>query len=350
MRCLTLAQALRKKGASCYFICRDHTGTLLDLIRGHSFDVRVLATRIPQEDCLVQQNVSDDNVIRHASWLGCDWQTDAEQTRDAIGDVVLDWLVVDHYSLDASWESSLKLCFRKLMVIDDLADRSNDCDLLLDQNYYNDMAIRYNKLKPSHCKYLTGPRYALLRPEFKDMRRRIKMRGSYVERIFFFGGGSDPTNETKKILIALQFLGIKKIKIDVIMGSTNPHLNKIEMICEERQEVTVRTQVSNIAELMGNADLAIGASGSATWESCCVGVPSLVWSISENQVAIAESANEIGVCVNLGKVENVSVQIAANALSELLENKQKPVFLEENSLNLVDGQGTNLVVEELLSI
>ena len=350
MRCLTLAQALRKKGASCYFICRDHTGTLFDLIRGHSFDVRVLATQIPQEDCLVQQNVSDDNIFRHASWLGCDWQTDAEQTRDAIGDVLLDWLVVDHYSLDASWESSLKLCCKKLMVIDDLADRSHDCDLLLDQNYYNDMAIRYNKLTPPHCKYLTGPRYALLRPEFKDMRRRIKMRGSYVERIFIFFGGSDPTNETKKILIALQLLGIKKIKIDVIIGSTNPHMKEIERICEERPEVTVRIQVSNIAELMGNADLAIGASGSATWERCCVGVPSLVWSIAENQVAIAESANEIGVCVNLGKAENVSVQIAADALNELLESKQKRIFLEENSLNLVDGQGTTLVVEELLSI
>ena len=143
---------------------------------------------------------------------------------------------------------------------------------------------------------------------------------------------------------------IKKIKIDVIIGSTNPHMKEIERICEERPEVTVRIQVSNIAELMGNADLAIGASGSATWERCCVGVPSLVWSIAENQVAIAESANEIGVCVNLGKAENVSVQIAADALNELLESKQKRIFLEENSLNLVDGQGTTLVVEELLSI
>lgn len=347
MRCLTLAQALRKGGASCFFVCRDHTGPLIDLIRKNNFDVRLLATHT-EENRQVQRSFCDDNIVSHASWLGCDWQIDAEQTRDAIGDLVLDWLVVDHYSLDSRWESLLRLSCNKLFVIDDLADRLHDCDLLLDQNYYNEMASRYSGLTPPQCKYLIGPKYALLREEFKDVRQRIRVRGSYVERIFIFFGGSDPTNETEKILSALQLLDIKKFEVDVVIGSTNPHLEEIERICEEMPEVTVRIQISNIAELMGNADLAIGAGGSTIWERCCVGVPSLVWSIAENQIAIAESASDLGVCINLGKAQDISVKIAADALNELLENEQKRIVMEEKSLNLVDGQGTTMVVEELL--
>jgi UDP-2,4-diacetamido-2,4,6-trideoxy-beta-L-altropyranose hydrolase len=347
MRCLTLAQALREQGANCRFICREHESNLLDLIRQRGFEAQALPMQVVLQEKLVQQSAIGENILAHAAWLGADWQTDAEQTKDAIGDVVVDWLIVDHYALDIRWEAALKSYYQKLMVIDDLADRPHGCDLLLDQNYYRDMVARYEKLVPPHCKKLLGPKYALLRPEFKEIRRNLKIRDGNVERLFIFFGGSDPTNETRKALHAIRLLGRKKLAIDVVVGKTNPHYEEINSLCAEMPEVIINHQVTNIAELMSNADLAIGAGGGTTWERCCVGLASLVWCIAENQLAIAKAADEIGVCINLGKAQNVSAQMASNALDDLLSNEEKRLHMKESSLSIVDGEGVARVLAEI---
>jgi len=347
MRCLTLAQAFRYKGARCHFICREHAGNLLELIRQHGFKAHALPMQVILQEKLVQQDEINGNILPHAAWLGADWQTDASQTKYAIGDLDVNWLIVDHYALDSRWETELKFHYKKLMVIDDLADRPHACDLLLDQNYYVDMDVRYEKLAPQHCKSLLGPKYALLRPEFKEIRSNLKIHNRKLERLFVFFGGNDPSNETSKALHAIKLLDFDNISIDVVVGRMNPHYEEISSLCRKMPDAKIHRQVSNIAELMRNADLAIGAAGSTTWERCCIGLPSLVWCIAENQLAIAKSADEIGVCINLGKASNVSVQIASNALGELIKNKKKRQKMTKNSLGIVDGEGVTSVLNEI---
>jgi len=127
MRCLTLADALREQDAECQFVCREHEGHLMGYIRSRGHDTHALPRTRPSS--------SFESDLAHASWLGVDWQTDAAQTRQALGNAALDWLIVDHYALDRPWESALRSSCKRIMVIDDLADRQHDCDLLLDQNY-----------------------------------------------------------------------------------------------------------------------------------------------------------------------------------------------------------------------
>lgn len=130
MRCLTLAEALRNDGMGSRFLSRRHPGHLIETIRGRGFPVEVLL------DLTAAQEATFPVELRpvHAAWLGTDWASDARQSRAVLAGSAVDWLIVDHYALDARWERGLRGCCRRLMIIDDLADREHDCDLLLDQN------------------------------------------------------------------------------------------------------------------------------------------------------------------------------------------------------------------------
>lgn len=147
MRCLTLADELRRQGADIVFICREHPGNLIDLIEGKGHPV----VRLLQADAEYMATSED---VTHATWLGVSWQQDAAETLTALGNTQPEWLIVDHYALDRRWGQKLRLHVGKIMVIDDLADRLHDCDLLSDQNLYPAMESRHDKLIPDNCQKL----------------------------------------------------------------------------------------------------------------------------------------------------------------------------------------------------
>ncbi len=160
MRCLTLADALRERGVETLFICRDLAGFSAEMFVSRGHDIRMLAA--PQG---VRQATPNEPV--HAKWLEVSWEEDAKETGEILESVgEVDWLVVDHYALDFKWESLLYSNVSKIMVIDDLADRRHECDLLLDQNLYDNMNVRYQERTPAACKHILGPQFALLRSEF----------------------------------------------------------------------------------------------------------------------------------------------------------------------------------------
>src|SRR5690606_18254179 len=223
MRCLTLADELRRHGHECWFICREHQGHLGDLIMSRGHKLTLLSN--PVEVLTAGNGSSPDD---YAAWLGVGWQDDAKQTLNAIKGQSADWLIVDHYSLDAKWEKAVSSQVRNIMVIDDLANRSHQCSILLDQNLGREEKD-YDGLVPSDCDRLLGPRYALLRSEFTKFRpvslnRRINPR---LKRILISLGGVDRTNVTGRVLEALQTSDLPHTtRLDVIMGASAPHLNE----------------------------------------------------------------------------------------------------------------------------
>jgi UDP-2,4-diacetamido-2,4,6-trideoxy-beta-L-altropyranose hydrolase len=166
MRCLTLADELRGRGAEVIFVCREFDGNLCGYIEEKGYIVH----RLPVSDATEQGDQNIEIGLKHTAWLGADCQTDVEQVEEIIKDLESppDWLVVDHYALDERWEECLRSYCKKIMVIDDLADRPHNCDLLLDQNFYENLESRYDGLVPPQCKKFLGPKYALLRPEFRE--------------------------------------------------------------------------------------------------------------------------------------------------------------------------------------
>ena len=345
MRCLTLAKALAATGAQCHFACREHPGNLIDFIRQQGFEVAALP--MPKDP----QPIGDEaevSALAHSAWLGCDWSTDAAQTKVGAGGKANDWLVVDHYALDASWESAMRNVAKKIMVIDDLADRRHECDVLLDQNFYVDMNSRYVDKVPPHCRMLLGPRFALLREEFREWRAQVRPRSGEVKRILMFFGGIDTANFTGLAIKALSALRIKGVEVDVVIGAQHPQRSEIEQACG-MQGYACHVQTSRMAELMVAADLAIGAGGSATWERCCLGLPALSICTAENQRKQIADAAEAGLLyAPFG--EGDLVNLIRHHGKCLLENVSLLKLISNTAMKMVDGLGAFRVGSEISSL
>lgn len=343
-RCLTLADALRQRGASVFFICVELPGSLIKLIENKGYVVEHLPSQMAGD-----KGISSS---LHPHWSGIDWKIDVKNTLEVLaGMPKLAWLVVDHYALDKRWEGQIRPFTGKIMVIDDLADRPHDCDLLLDQTFHEDPRPRYAGLVPDHCRCILGPRYALLRPEFIQARKLLRDRDGKVRRILVFFGGSDSTNETEKGLEALRMLDRPDIAADVVVGAANPHQERIRRLCSERGNTTFHHQVDNMAERISKADLAIGAPGTSTWERCYLGLPAVTLVIAENQIPIASQVSKAGAIMNLGWNSEVSAKVLADSINRVLD---APAFLKEigrKGMELMGGgsfEGVDGVVREII--
>ena len=237
----------------------------------------------------------------------------------------------------------MKKCGSQIFVIDDLADRKHNCDVLLDQNFYLDSTHRYKNLVTTECKLLLGPKYALLRDEFRDARQTVKPRIGEVERILVFLGGMDAGNYTSSVINVLEEIGVQA-HVDIVIGATHPQSENIVQRCL-KLGYFCHIQTSRIAELIASADLAIGAGGSATWERCCLGLPSITFSVAKNQDQLVSDAAIEGVIYAVEISSNLEQQLKVHLPAIIANNYLRQCF-SEKSLKLVDGLGVFRVVSE----
>ena len=319
MRCLTLAHRLKKeKNAKVVFVMRVLPGNLIGVVEKQGFEV----LKLPPAN----QKYS---LSGYGLWLTVPMDVDAQQTIEVLqhylqehGCDSVDILIIDSYALDEQWEQELRSYCNKIMVIDDLANRRHDCDILLDQNFYLNKDVRYAGLVPEHCKMLLGPEHALLREEFREAKKHLRKRDGTIKNILVFYGGSDLTNETEKAIKALVQLHDEgySFTADIITGLSNSRRGKIEKICNKYHFLHYYCQVSNMAEFMNKADLMLGAGGSTTWERLYMELPALVTAVAENQIQGCEDCSQAGVIDYLGESEKVTVDVIVNALLAQLYN------------------------------
>ncbi len=336
MRCLTLARALLAEGAEVHFICREHPGHLCERVAAQGMPVH----RLPAP----AEAPTPGSGPAHSHWLGVPWERDADETLAVLAAGPWDWLIVDHYALDARWERALRNTFGKLMVIDDLADREHDCDVLLDQNLVDGLQTRYDGLVPPACLRLLGPRHALLRPEFVAARRGLRPRDGMVRRILVNFGGIDPSNQTGKTLEALLPLQRAQLTIDVIAGAQHPCLERLRQLCARFAEADLHAMVDDIARRMAAAELAVGASGSTTWERLALGLPAITLSVADNQEPIGQAVHAAGAAWHLGPADGVSRDALSAAIAALLDDPARTRAMGEHGMTLVDGEGAQRVV------
>ena len=294
VRCLTLADGLARRGALVSFVCRPQPGDLVSFIERSGYRVQRLDSDRP------------------------DWASDAAETARLAREQAVDWLVVDHYLLDARFEERFQLAGVKVLAIDDLADRPHACDLLLDQNLCREPASRYLGLIPTSCRALLGPRYALLRPEFSLARRQLRERRGECRRLLISFGGSDPTQETAKALAALELLDDHGLLLDVVVGGSNPQAGALRDACAALPGCSFHYQVDTMAKLMSRADLALGSGGATTWERCFLGLPSLTVVVAANQRLTTEAVALAGATWNLGWHAELSPRTLADRIALLL--------------------------------
>lgn len=348
MRCLTLAEALRAKGAECHFIGRAHPGHLLDVIRQRGFAVSALPAELPPSPANTQVNGTHANGLAHAEWLGCSWQTDAQQTRTILSRLQPDWLVLDNYALDQRWEAELRPYCQKLLVIDDLADRPHQCDFLLDQNLGR-QPQDYAHLVPGQCKVLTGPQYALLRPEFAALRAYSLQRRQQpaLKQMLITMGGVDQPNATGQVLQALKGCALPQdCRISVVMGLQAPWLQQVRALAQDMPWPTeVLVNISDMAQRMADSDLSIGAAGSTSWERCCLGLPTLMVVLADNQWPCARALQVALAARLIGGLSDIALQLplAVSAVTQV----DRLMQMRTVASVVTDGLGVDKVLRAL---
>lgn len=336
MRCLTLADELALRGAECHFICRAHKGNLIEMVRSKGYIVHVL----PSAPDPLPKPTRQGTCLMHETWLGSSQADDAARCIPTLRTLHPQWLIVDHYALDAQWEGLLRPYCAALMVIDDLADRRHQCQLLLDQTLGRS-ENEYRDLVPESCTLLCGPEYALLRPEFSRLRTKSLERRQppRLEQILVTLGGIDKDNATNKVLDSLAGCELPaSCQITVIMGAQAPWLSQVREFARQMpRPATVLTNVSDMALIMANSDLAIGAAGATSWERCCLALPSIQITLAENQKFIARALSKAR-AVLAATPETLSSQ-----LSYLVTDQEKCVRtlgeLSRAAAKITDGHG-----------
>ena len=323
-RCLTLAESLKRRGADVTFVCAAGSCAFVPRVS----EIADAVIELPHSAAEVDGSTND-------SWLTVSPATDAEMTITALAGMAVDWLVVDHYGIDATWESLLRPLVGKVMVIDDLADRKHDCDVLLDQNLYRDMGCRYINLVPSNCELYLGPRYAILRDEFTKRHSSVRVRQAPVKRLLLSFGGVDSANATGLALSSLTALDAPEISVDVIIGGQHPLRNTIVKTCSDHG-YRLHVQTEEMARLIDSADLALGAGGSSTWERAIRGLPTLTIVTAPNQLAAALYLDEIGVSPLLGTTRELSQTTLREKLSGFLRDKAAVRRISQRAIDTMD--------------
>lgn len=339
MRCMTLARALSRLGHAVHFISRENEGNIIGMLE-KEYPVQRLERAANN---FIQEN-------NYASWLGQSWETDFEETTQAlsqIADKPVDWLISDHYGIDWQWESAIKNHVSRLMVIDDLANRKHHCDILLDQTFGR-CSSDYRSLVNSTCELFLGAQYILLRDVFFKLREKaIKKRAmtKQLKTVLITMGGTDPHNMTQWIIDVLMSASLP-LHYDIVLGPQAKHRESI-LSQTLPSNVHIHENVSDMENYMLRADLSISAAGMTAWERCCLGLPTLLIVTAENQWNNAKQLSNSGAVDLMGDSSNLQPR---DLLSRLNKYIAQPTLLQKISKNaekICDGWGVNRVIQIL---
>lgn len=256
------------------------------------------------------------------------------------------FLLIDHYGIDSDFESALKDIFVKIFVIDDLADRKHHCDLLIDHGYYENQDQRYEKLVSKKTIKLLGPKYAIIKSEFRN--KNSNQKKDSVKNILITFGSVDSTNECEKILDAICMMDYNKYVINVIAGTYNPNFNNLEKKYKKYNNIKIFRHTKKMEDAMANSDLCIGAGGTTTFERFCSGLPSIVTIVANNQKEGVEYLSNMGYLINLGLAKDVTIESYVSCIKNL--DSQLLHSMSIKIQNLIDGLGCSRIKKEIKKI
>jgi UDP-2,4-diacetamido-2,4,6-trideoxy-beta-L-altropyranose hydrolase len=319
MRCMALASIFANTGWQVAFAVAGETVSSVAALRQSA----------------IERVVLDDGAESEPGELARHWPAGA------------DLLVVDHYGRDAVFERACRPWAKRIAVIDDLADRPHDADLLVDAGALSPDA--YRSRVAESCEVLTGPQFAIVAPAFARARTAALARrdGRPVERVLVSFGQIDPGNVTAQALAALQAVEFDG-EIDVVIGHTAQHL--VQLRAQVERGVHLHVDAANMPELMSAADLAIGAGGVTAWERCCLGLPSILMAVAENQRGIVSRVASAGAGIDASPAAGVTESRTASALRRLLADGTQRAAMARAAAALVDGRGCDRVLARLVKL
>ena len=341
VRCLNLANFLTKKGAKVSFLSRNLGRDLASQIAAANCD----AIDLPSNDTTITQHA--DN---YQSWLGAEEQNDIDECLNLISDRESSSIIVDHYGVNEEWISIAKKSCRKLIVLDDLAERRLDVDIVVNQNL-GWLAKDYVNLVGPKTKLLIGPQYALLSENYASARGNLKRDFTNPEplRILVSLGGADIENVSGQVARALERFQTKDdFVVTIVLGPMNPNLNKLNQICERSGgKVKILQGADNLVDAYTFHDIAIGAAGGSSWERCCLGLPTILVPIAANQKRAATELQQVGAGFLLDFLQDNFEDDLAQALRQM-SNKETRSSMSKQAMQICDGLGGKRVANEIM--
>ena len=340
-RCLNLAHQY-KDNHTIYFICKNHPYHLI--------------SKIEETYQVFQINLEKNNNINldMNTWLGENEIQDAEKIIYIIQEnqLHIDWLIIDHYAINETWENKVSPYVKNICVIDDFTNRKHNCNILINQQITQEEGIiKYKDIINQNCTIYCGNNYLLLHPKyFEYCTIEKKYEKKNLERINIFMGGADTYNITEKIInICYKFNQEQqenKIIFDVIIGKSNKYyeqikekINKLNDDSNENKNVVYFNLYYNlefIGDLFEKADLCIGAPGSTSYERCLMKVPSLCICIADNQKTVLNKFIESNTIKYLGTIEDNYLDKLVYYLNYFQKNNNELKIMSLNCQKLID--------------
>lgn len=257
-------------------------------------------------------------------------------------------LVVDHYDIDAAWIDAVRSSATAVLAVDDLVDRPQPVDIVLNQNLGID-ADGYAALVPPDCRVLVGPMFALVRGAFADAGEARNARGALppdgrVERVLVFLSGADPDDVTSRAVAALEGTGLAA---DIVVGAAYPNLADLRPRVDANPSLRLHIDTDEMADLTASADLAVGAPSSASWERCTLGVPTVLVILADNQLAVERGLVAAGAAISAGWHTGVTVDTIRALLVDLIAEPERVAAMGHRAAEVTDGRGTDRVIAEI---
>jgi len=321
MRCLALAQAWQDAGGQAVFAMAESTPAVQSRLRAERCEIYPVSASIGTTEDLRQ-------TIALAMGRACDWG------------------VVDGYQFGSDYQRGLKAKNIRFLFLDDYGHSARYvADLVLNQNVSASPTL-YSR-KERYTQLLLGPRYAMLRREFKVWRDWKRTIPPTCSRVLVMIGGSDDGNVTATVIHALGLLAVRELETTVVAGGSNPHFAELrDRAARSGLRIRVLDSVSNVGELMAEADLAVSAAGSTCWELCLLGLPSLVIDVADNQTAVARELHKRECAIHIGN-RKITAEAVAAGMASLIEAQEARQGLSRRARELVDGMGATRVVSSL---
>lgn len=313
-RCLALAEALAETGWCAEFSVARGTISMVPALAVGDFAVHELSSDKDEPAAL----------------------------RDYCPDGV-DLFVVDHYQRDIQFEEACRGWAHQILVMDDATGRRHDCDILVDAAVSDRSA--YEGGVPAQARLLLGPAYALVRRSFIEHRPRTLARrdGRAVNNILVSFGATDPSNVTSIALDALAGFAEHQ-SITIALSSRAPHLEGIRGKLCGRMRLVLD---ADMAALMTEADIGIGAAGASAFERAVLGLPSIIVTLSDNQRGIATMLTEAGAAIDAGRINKTLASRLGQITRTLIGDSGARVRMTEAATALVDGRGAQRLLIEI---
>ena len=319
MRCLSLAHACRAQDGEPVFFSATPTQGLIDRVRDAGYEL-----------VAIEPNAPDLGVRAICVW--------ASHNKCS-------WVVLDGYQFNGAYQLAVAQAGARLMVIDDFLRLPRyHAELMLDQNLGSE--DRRYPVAPT-SRVLLGTRYALLAPGFVEADSGGRTYPGRARKLLVTLGASDPVDATSKVLSALTNIDLSEVVVTVVIGGANQHRAEVRQLAESFGYRVVE-DATDMPSLMADADLAITAAGSTSWEICRMGLPAITITLAENQRDIASALSDAGVSVDLGWHDDVTADAVEAAVTRLTGDKEGRERMGTTGQKLVDGRGASRVVDAMI--